>query len=51
MVSAIETIWKQKTTDLGNIILRVIYYTEIKKENEKDKAKNVNALTVSTKQK
>lgn len=48
LVSVIETTWKEETTDLGDTILRVIRHAEINKENEKDTAKNVNALTVGT---
>ena len=38
LVSAIETNWKDKTTDLANTILQVIRHAEIKKGNDKDHA-------------
>ena len=47
LVSAIETTWKEETTDLADTILRIIRHAEINKENEKDTADNVNALAVS----
>lgn len=37
-VSAIETNWKDKTTDLADTILRVIRHAEINKGNNKDNA-------------
>ena len=38
LVSAIETNWKDETTNLANIILQVIRHTEINKGNDKDNA-------------
>ena len=38
LVSAIETNWKDETTDLANTILRVIRHAEINKGNDKDNA-------------
>lgn len=46
LVSAIETTWKEETTDLADTILRIIRHAEINKGNEKDTADNVNALAV-----
>ena len=46
LVSAIETAWKEETTDLADTILRVIRHAEINKGNDKDSAENVNALAV-----
>lgn len=38
LVSAIETNWKEETTDLADTILRVIKQAEINKGNDKDNA-------------
>ena len=46
LVSAIETTWKEETTELADTILRIIRHAEINKGNEKDTADNVNALAV-----
>ena len=46
LVSAIETTWKEETTDLADTILRIIRHAEINKGNEKDTANNVNAFAM-----
>lgn len=46
LVSAIEMMWKEVTTDLANTILKIIYYAKINKRNIKDMANNINVLTV-----
>ena len=51
LVSAIKTTWMDETTDLQDIILRVIQHIEINKDNDQDVAMNTssstNALTVN----
>lgn len=51
LVSAIETMSKEETIDLVDIILRIIYYAKINKRNEKDITNNVNTFAMSTQQK
>lgn len=46
LVSAIETMWEKESTNLANTILRIIWYVEINKRNEKDTANNVNAFAM-----
>lgn len=49
LVSDIETTWKEETTDLQDIILRVIRHAEINKGNNQDMAANIsNPLAVNT---
>ena len=47
LVLAIETIWKEETMDLADIILRIICHAEINKENKKNTANNINVFAVS----
>lgn len=49
LVSAIETIWKDETTDLQDTILRIIRHAEINKGNDQDIASSntTNALAVN----
>lgn len=46
LVSAIETNWKDETTDLADTIFQVIRYAEINKSNNKDNA-NVKVLVAN----
>ena len=46
LVSAIETTWKEETTDLVDTILKIIRHAEINKRNKKNTANNVNTLAV-----
>lgn len=50
LVLAIETTWKEKTTDLVDIILKIIRHTEINKKNKKDMADKRNAFAVGAQQ-
>ncbi len=43
-VSAIETEWKEETTNFSDTILRVIWHAKINKENAQDVAGNTKAL-------
>lgn len=45
LVSAIETEWKEETTNLSDTILRVIRHAEINKGNAQDSAENTKVLT------
>lgn len=47
LVSAIETVWRDETTDLGDTILRVIRHAEITKGNEEDNADHTNAKVLA----
>lgn len=47
LVSAIETVWKDKTINLSDTILRVTCYAEIDKGNEEDSVPNAKVLTAN----
>lgn len=47
LVSAIETVWKNKTTNLSDTILRVTRYTKINKGNKEDSIPNAKILAVN----
>ena len=48
LVSAIETTWKEETTDLQDTILRIIRHAEINKGNDQDTTENTtNAMAVN----
>lgn len=42
--------WKEETINLADTILKIICHAEINNENEKNKANNINVLTVGTQQ-
>lgn len=44
LVSAIETMWTEETTDLSDTILRIIRHAEINKGNEEDTAENASKV-------
>lgn len=46
LVLAIKTIWKEETINLIDTIFRVICYTKINKNINKNLVKNVNVLTI-----
>lgn len=52
LVSAIETTWKDETTDLQDTILRIIRHAEINKGNDQNIASSIptNALAVNAQQ-
>lgn len=47
LVSAIETVWRDETTDLGNTIFRVVRHAEITKGNEEDNTDYTNAKVLA----
>ena len=48
LISAIETTWKEETTDLQDTILRIIRHAEINKGNNQDTTENTtNAMAVN----
>ena len=48
LVSAIETTWKEETTDLQDTILRIMRHAEINKGNDQDTTENTtNAMAVN----
>ncbi len=47
LVSAIETVWKDKTTDLSDMILRVTRHAKINRGNEKDSIPNAKVLAAN----
>ncbi len=49
-VSAIETGWTEETTNLSDIILRIIRHAEIKKRNEENSTENVKVLATEAPQ-
>lgn len=49
-VSTIKTVWIEDMRDLVDTILKVIRHAKINKRNNKNTAKNVNALTVRVQQ-
>lgn len=51
LVLAMKMMWKKETTNLADIILKIICHAEINNENEKNKVDNVNVLTMGTQQK
>lgn len=47
LISAIETVWRDETTNLGDTILRVVRHAEITKGNEEDNADYTNAKVLA----
>lgn len=47
LVLAIETVWQDKTTDLGNTILQIVRHVEITKENKEDNTDYTNAKVLA----